>query len=193
MGVFYREIYKKKQIEKNVKSDRMASDTYINLHVTLRFNAQNYKSESVCQDIANDVTDLKPSEMLYQHPRSLKLHMTCQSEPCGFQSLRVTVGSGQLTLLSTGPHHTALCQLCEHQVIPLSVLRSLPAQTISFFTSAFLCIQIIASSEGNIYNGLKQKELKSPEGHDHTSGDTEFIMHEYEIIITCFSDLLLSL
>lgn len=92
--------------------------------------------------------------------------MTCQSEPCGFQSLGVTVGSGQLTLLSTGPHRTALCQLCEHQVIPLSVLLSQPAQSISIFTSAFLPIrnQIIANSEGKYLQRLEIKGAEIPEG-----------------------------
>lgn len=99
-------------------------------------------------------------------------------------------GSGTLTLHPSSPRHTSLRQPSRHQVILLeSPCSNSKTHRKSWTPSPDLRFSLSIQSqsawgwEKKIYDGLKQKELKSPQGLGHTSKDTGFILYEHEIII----------
>lgn len=63
-------------------------------------------------------------------------------------------------------------------VILLQLLMGSRSAVLSFYSES-----VRLEQRNKIYDGLKQKELKSPQGHGHTSKDTELILNEHEIII----------
>ncbi len=127
-----------------------------------------------------DVTDLKAPEIPHGCHKHQKLHMACRSESCGLQSLTVAVGSGQLTCIH--PAHATYLSV-NPPGIQVTLLKS-PCSNYKLqkpTANHGLCLQICcflfvfrisqAGSEKKTTT-LETKELRSPQGHGHTSIDS---------------------